>query len=524
VADDDPVVNHLALDALVKLQAADALLAALPTAPFAQRAGIARALQALHDPAVVRGLLSLLPKLNAPAGEATSAGKETRETRQLVLRTLARLAREEGPYTGDWWGTRPDTSGPYYKPVTWSESAAIETALAKELKESDSPLVQWLLPQLKKHKLELPGMQERIVQLAQADAAFFPTAIGLIAPGAADLTPEALQLLEVAATRPTGDAGLRVNALRALQRRVTQTGVLDAALRSLSEIGSQEGSAELRTVWDEFVREPALAKLVAPLTTAVTQGETPVRELAGAALAFVAEAPQAPAEARAQALKMIDQAWTEPAQATSLLRGIGRARLEAQIFQILQQRKSEVAEVRDAAQYAVSRLELDQEPTVDPNKPLIGALPFDQVVQQVADVKGDAKYGQRLFTRQGCVACHAVSQTEPVKGPLLLDISQRYKRPELVESIVKPSAKIAQGFEGQFFVTGNGKVFDGFVVRESGDEIELRNITGVATVLRKEDIEERGKRDISIMPQGLVDKLNVEQLAALLAYLESLKK
>ncbi|MFN9199693.1 MAG: c-type cytochrome, partial [Planctomycetaceae bacterium] len=219
-----------------------------------------------------------------------------------------------------------------------------------------------------------------------------------------------------------------------------------------------------------------------------------------------------------------DQAWTEPVQATSLLRGIGRARLEAQIFQILQQRKSEVAEVSEAAQYAVSRLELDQEPAVDPNKPLVSTLPFEQVVQQVAEVKGDPKYGQRLFTRQGCVACHAVSQNEPVKGPLLLDISQRYKRPELVESIVKPSAKIAQGFEGQFFVTGNGKVFDGFVVRESGDEIELRNITGVATVLRKEDIEERGKRDISIMPQGLVDKLNVEQLAALLAYLESLKK
>ena len=524
VADEDPLISHLAIDALVKLQAGDALLAALPTAPFPQRAGIARALQALHDPAVVRGLISLLPKLIVNPGQGTSAGKETRETRQLVLRTLARLARDEGPYTGDWWGTRPDTSGPYYKPVTWSESAGIETTLAKELTGEDTAIVQWLLPQLKKHKLELPGMQERIVQLAQADAAFFPTAIGLIAPGAADLAPEALQLLEVAATRPTGEAALRVNALRALQRRVTQPGVLDAALRALAEIGPQESSAELRTVWDEFVREPALSKLVTPLTTAVTQGEPSVRELAGAALAFVAEAPQAPAEARAQALKVIDQAWTEPVQATSLLRGIGRARLEAQIFQILQQRKSEVAEVSEAAQYAVSRLELDQEPAVDPNKPLVSTLPFEQVVQQVAEVKGDPKYGQRLFTRQGCVACHAVSQNEPVKGPLLLDISQRYKRPELVESIVKPSAKIAQGFEGQFFVTGNGKIFDGFVVRESGDEIELRNITGVATVLRKEDIEERGKRDISIMPQGLVDKLNVEQLAALLAYLESLKK
>lgn len=53
--------------------------------------------------------------------------------------------------------------------------------------------------------------------------------------------------------------------------------------------------------------------------------------------------------------------------------------------------------------------------------------------------------------------------------------------------------------------------------------MELRNVAGAATVLRKEHIEERGRREMSVMPVGLVDRLTVDQLAGLLAYLENLK-
>ena len=177
-----------------------------------------------------------------------------------------------------------------------------------------------------------------------------------------------------------------------------------------------------------------------------------------------------------------------------------------------------------AAQFAVARLELDQEPPIDPRRPLIATMKYEDVVKLTEPLKGDAKYGQRLFSRQGCVACHTVSPTEPLKGPLLQDISKRYKRHELIESIVKPSAKIAQGFEAQFFATTDGKLHDGFVVRESGEEIELRNVAGISTILKKDDIEERGKREVSVMPLGMVDRLNIDQFAAILAYLESLKK
>lgn len=150
-------------------------------------------------------------------------------------------------------------------------------------------------------------------------------------------------------------------------------------------------------------------------------------------------------------------------------------------------------------------------------------MSYEDVVSQTVPISGDAKHGQRLFTRQGCVACHAVSQNEPLKGPLLLGISRRYQRRDLIESIVKPSAKIAQGFEGQLIATADGKVHTGFIVRESGEEVELRNVSGISTVLKKDEIEERTKSELSIMPVGLVDKLNVEQLASILAYLESLK-
>ncbi len=44
------------------------------------------------------------------------------------------------------------------------------------------------------------------------------------------------------------------------------------------------------------------------------------------------------------------------------------------------------------------------------------------------------------------VKCHTTSKSEPLKGPFLGDITVRYKKPEIIESILRPNAQIAQGF------------------------------------------------------------------------------
>ncbi len=517
-ADRDPLVVHIAVDSLVRLNAGQACLAALDASSLEERAGAATVLKHFHDPTVVTGLLNWLTK--KPQAQTEVYAK----TRLAVLQALCRLHDQEADYTGDWWGTRPDTSGPYYKHVPWSESERIAVALRHELAEGDTSIVKRLLPELRKHKLDLPGVQEKIVALANADREFFPIAVDLVSTGSSKLTTDAAHLLEVAATINPAAVELRTKALRGLQRRVDDTALFDIVFRSFAAVSEKDQEGDVGAAWNEFVREPKFYKLVHELASQTESTDPATRELAYATLVFVTESPQGPKEARDAAMRVVERAWSHPEAAISVLRAIGRSRQESQILQIQQQLKSDRPDVKSAAQYAVARLELDKEPPIDPKKPLIATLAYDEVVKQTEPLKGDAKYGQRLFSRQGCVACHTVSQSEPIKGPLLQDISKRYKRTELIESIVKPSAKIAQGFEAQFFATNDGKVYEGFVVRESGEEIELRNVAGISIVLKKDDIEERGKREISVMPQGLVDKLNAEQLAAILAYMESLKK
>ena len=535
--DRDPTVAHVAIESLVQLRAADVCQASLDSkeadeVTLKQRIGATTVLRRLHEPAVVTGLIEWLgrPQVVGPSGP-TGQAINYFTTRQLVLAALCRLHSMEGEYTGDWWSTRPDTTGPYYKAVAWSETERITKTLQTELATGDVGIVKGLLVQLKRHKIELPGTTERIVALAHADKTFFAQAIELIVPGASTISGDAARLLEVAATVNKSDAALRAKALRGLQRRTNQPEVLETALRTFAEITADEQDAEAVAVWNDFIREPAFAKHVAKLGEFVKSpgsltsagGEALLREYFYAILVQVTDNPRGEKAERDAALKLVEQAWSQPDLAVSLLRAIGRSNAESQSLQVTNLMKSENAGIRDAAKWAATKLELDKEPPLDPKKPLLAKLSLPEAIAQTASIKGDDKYGKKLFARQGCSACHTVSQNEPLKGPLLLDIAKRYKREELIESILKPSAKIAQGFESQFFVTDAGKVHDGFVVRESGDEIELRNVAGLATILKKSEIDERGKRDVSIMPLGLTDKLNVEQLAAMLAYLESLK-
>ena len=179
--------------------------------------------------------------------------------------------------------------------------------------------------------------------------------------------------------------------------------------------------------------------------------------------------------------------------------------------------------MKEAAALAAARLDLDHERTGADRGPTIASMPFESVLAAAVAEKGDAKLGERLFQRQGCVACHTVEPGQTPRGPSLLGIAERYKRVELTESILKPSAKLAQGFEPQKIATVDGRTFDGFVVRESGNEIELRDGEGKLIVVSKKDVEARASGKVSIMPIGMVDALTVRDLSSLLAYLESLK-
>ena len=163
-----------------------------------------------------------------------------------------------------------------------------------------------------------------------------------------------------------------------------------------------------------------------------------------------------------------------------------------------------------------------QQATKDAKGDVIANLGYEAVMTAALATKGDASKGEQLFLRQGCVACHTITKEGPQKGPYLGEIAKQYSRAELIESIVKPNAKVAQGFTTRWFELKDGQRLMGFVTSEGADTIELRNIVGLAMTIQVSDIVKRGDDQNSMMPIGLVNNLTTEELASMMAYFEAL--
>ncbi len=162
---------------------------------------------------------------------------------------------------------------------------------------------------------------------------------------------------------------------------------------------------------------------------------------------------------------------------------------------------------------------------VDPNNTnQIGNMNYETVVNRALRVKGNPERGKHFFSSLSCRACHTDADGQTPKGPHLVDIGKRYNASELAESILRPSAKIAQGYETYGFATTDGHIYTGFIVSESSDAIQIRETTGSVRELKLAEIDERVKREGSTMPEGIAASLTPEQLADLIAYLQSLRK
>ncbi len=159
----------------------------------------------------------------------------------------------------------------------------------------------------------------------------------------------------------------------------------------------------------------------------------------------------------------------------------------------------------------------------DPNnRDQIGNMTYEAASRRALRAKGDAARGKALFATKSCRTCHTDADGQMPKGPHLVDIGKRYSPSDLVESILKPSAKIAQGYEAYNFAMADGLVFSGFVVSEGASAVQIRESSGALHELKCADIEERRRQGASAMPEGIVASLTPEQLADLVAYLQSL--
>lgn len=509
LADGDPIVAHVAMQSLVALHAVNACVDAVSPSNPKLAQGAVRVLQHFHEVPVVEGLLKKVEALQDPA------------LRSIVYGGLCRLYHEEAPWDGKWWGTRPDTRGPYYKPIDWDGTTRIAAALAMAFNKEKGHAIRSLVYEVQRNGVDSADISAAVAKAASTDSAIRDIVVDTL-DNRRILTADQVSLLRRVAISDQESPSTRVKAIRALKYGQGSRGAGEAIVDALcSVLGSKTADGALRGELEEFLRETEHAQRISRFERLAASDSPEKSELGYAVLADLANSRLIKPEARAAAQAAIEKAWANPQSAIALLGAIALTKMRQYAGKVQLMTRDANPQVAQAAQAALK--EIGDGYGTSGGK-LIQEMSYDAVVTAAKKDRGDAKLGKELFVRQGCIVCHTTSPEEPPKGPLLAGIAQRYTRDELCESILKPSAKIAQGFETQWFkLKGKTEPLEGFVVHESGDQIEVRNITGVSTTIKTDDIEKRGKRDTSVMPEGLMAQLAPHDLASILAYLESLR-
>jgi putative heme-binding domain-containing protein len=525
IADSDPLVAHTAVQALIRLKATGAALQVIdkesgPSVGESRdavlRAGAIRVLQSVHEPAVVESLISRLEK-------------EGDMGRRLDLcRALSRLYYVEGEWKGDSWGTRPDTRGPYYQPEKWAQSDRIGEVLLATLNKAGAEEAARLSSEFGRHRIKPGDAIGKLIQLAASNPEVIPTLARQLSQEDT-IPPQAVPLL------------LRV--LRDSQQTTFNRSMAAIALAkaddaeaflSLFEVlpgipGGGNGS-DLDKAKNAFYNAPRLENYHQRFEELAANPNEPLAKEADLILLKLAKRTSGAPESRLMSQKALEDGWKANAKRRiQIINAMKQARtslaaLELPLIQALQDAD---AAVKSAADGLVKQLKLNPEKILaaaKPTGPLISGLKGEDVLAEVSKVKGDRTKGEALFVQQGCVNCHTIAQGQPLKGPYLGNIAQTYKRAELAEAILYPSKTISQGFATNVFTLKDGAVQMGFVVKESADSIQIRNIAGQELTLPSATVASRTTDPKSLMPEGLLGNLSVKDFAGMLDYLEHLAK
>jgi quinoprotein glucose dehydrogenase len=139
---------------------------------------------------------------------------------------------------------------------------------------------------------------------------------------------------------------------------------------------------------------------------------------------------------------------------------------------------------------------------------------------------GDAAKGKRIFFEKGsvaCIRCHKIGTENVVVGPDLSGLAARKDRRYMLESIMKPNAQIAPGFESVLLKLKGNITVGGILKKETDKEIVLADPNEGEQEIDKADVIARSK-GLSPMPEGMDKMLTRRELRDLVEFLASLKE
>ncbi len=185
---------------------------------------------------------------------------------------------------------------------------------------------------------------------------------------------------------------------------------------------------------------------------------------------------------------------------------------------------------RDLSEFDIRQLQrFKQTPLKDLVNKLFGAKPSSaERAQQIAEMKHQVTSGDASSTRAGrgraifqknCASCHVFFGEGRQVGPDLTG-AQRTDIDYVLINVMDPSALVGHAYRVTVVELKDGRVINGIVKAEDANTITLQTATDRIVVARQ-DVEDRQQQPVSMMPEGLLNRLSVQEIRDLVKYLGS---
>ena len=136
-------------------------------------------------------------------------------------------------------------------------------------------------------------------------------------------------------------------------------------------------------------------------------------------------------------------------------------------------------------------------------------------------LSGNSTPGRKTYERV-CMTCHRLGDQGKAVGPNLA--LTRNKRPEeLLVHILDPNREVEPSYVQYNVVDQRGRIYTGMIATETATAITIRRAEAATDTVLRVEIDQVFNSGKSVMPEGLEQKINLQQMADLLSYLRDIQ-
>ena len=359
--------------------------------------------------------------------------------------------------------------------------------------------------------------------------------------------------------RLVGSRNRKEEILRLLETVETSAAARDPEIRRILVLGLGDGLVRSRSSLEPYLgQSPSAAALLAGLVdragktledpaSTPSQRKQAIRTLAHAGFEGAKEALTAllsrsqPPEVQLAALHTL-AGFDSPQAATRIAGSISDVSppVKAEAIEALLGREQWIAALLktiadgglradsiDPARRAALMQHPDEAIRTEATRLFAGQVPRarDKVIaayQPALKLKGVPARG-KVLTEQVCLACHKIGEKGQDVGPGLATILNRTAA-DLMVHILDPNREVQANYRQYLVELDDGRSVSGFIVTESPTSITLKRTEGIEETLLRQNIRKIRGNNLSLMPEGLEQVIDRQQMADMLAYLLELKK